>query len=93
MTSCSPVDAALAKLAEHDPLKARLVELRFFAGLTGDQAAEALGISPSTADRLWAFSRACCVANWASARTTRQKSETNRGAAEAVSSHGRIEGG
>jgi DNA-directed RNA polymerase specialized sigma24 family protein len=52
------LDAALAKLAEHDPLKGRLVELRYFAGLTGDQAAEILGISPSTADRHWVFARA-----------------------------------
>lgn len=52
------LDAALAKLGEHDPLKARLVELRYFAGLTGDQAAEILGISPSTADRHWVFARA-----------------------------------
>ncbi len=52
------LDAALAKFAERDPLKARLVELRFFAGLTGDQAAEILGISPSTADRHWIFARA-----------------------------------
>ena len=52
------LDAALVKLAERDPLKARLVELRYFAGLTGDQAAEILGISPSTADRHWIFARA-----------------------------------
>lgn len=52
------LDAALCKLAERDPLKARLVELRYFAGLTGDQAAEVLGISPSTADRHWVFARA-----------------------------------
>jgi RNA polymerase sigma factor (TIGR02999 family) len=52
------IDAALAKLAQRDPLKARLVELRFFAGLTGEQAALALGISPSTADRHWVFARA-----------------------------------
>jgi RNA polymerase sigma factor (TIGR02999 family) len=52
------MDAALAKLAVHDPLKARLVELRFFAGLTGEQAALALGISPSAADRHWVFARA-----------------------------------
>jgi RNA polymerase sigma factor (TIGR02999 family) len=52
------LDAALAKLAERDPLKARLVELSYFAGLTGDQAAEILGISPSTADRHWVFARA-----------------------------------
>jgi RNA polymerase sigma factor (TIGR02999 family) len=47
------LDAALARLAEHDPVKARLVELRYFAGLTGDQAAQVLGISPKTADRYW----------------------------------------
>jgi RNA polymerase sigma factor (TIGR02999 family) len=52
------LDAALARLAERDPLKARLVELRYFAGLTGDQAAQILGISPSTADRHWVFARA-----------------------------------
>lgn len=52
------VDAAVTKLATHDPQKARLVELRFFAGLTGAQAAEVLGISPSSADRHWVFARA-----------------------------------
>jgi DNA-directed RNA polymerase specialized sigma24 family protein len=52
------LDRALAKLAEHDALKARLVELRFFAGLTGDQAAQVLGISPKTADRYWVYARA-----------------------------------
>jgi RNA polymerase sigma factor (TIGR02999 family) len=52
------LDAALAKFAEHDPQKARLVELRYFAGLTGDQAAQALGISPKTADRYWVYARA-----------------------------------
>jgi RNA polymerase sigma factor (TIGR02999 family) len=52
------LDAALAKLAEHDPVKARLVELRYFAGLTGDQAAQVLGISPKTADRYWVYARA-----------------------------------
>jgi RNA polymerase sigma factor (TIGR02999 family) len=52
------IDRALARLAQRDPQKARLVELRFFAGLTGEQAALALGISPSTADRQWVFARA-----------------------------------
>ena len=52
------LDAALAKLAERDPIKARLVELRYFAGLTGDQAAQIIGISPKTADRYWAYARA-----------------------------------
>ena len=50
--------AALDRLALEEPLKAKLVELRYFGGLTGDQAAEVLGISPSTADRHWAFARA-----------------------------------
>jgi RNA polymerase sigma factor (TIGR02999 family) len=52
------LDAALHRLAEDDPLKAKLVELRYFAGLTGDQAAAALGVSPSACDRLWVFTRA-----------------------------------
>jgi RNA polymerase sigma factor (TIGR02999 family) len=49
---------ALNRLQAEDPLKAQLVELRYFVGLTGDQAADVLGISPSTADRHWAFARA-----------------------------------
>jgi RNA polymerase sigma factor (TIGR02999 family) len=52
------LDAALERLAERDPQKARLVELRYFAGLTGDQAAAVLGISPSSADRQWTYTRA-----------------------------------
>ena len=52
------LDAALNRLAENDPQKAKLVELRYFAGLTGDQAAAVLGLSPSTADRQWAYARA-----------------------------------
>ena len=52
------LDEALSKLSTEDPEKARLVELRFFAGLTGEEAAQVLGISPSTADRHWAYARA-----------------------------------
>jgi RNA polymerase sigma factor (TIGR02999 family) len=52
------LDEALEKLAAQDPVNARLVELRYFASLTGDQAAEVLGISPTTADRHWAYARA-----------------------------------
>jgi RNA polymerase sigma factor (TIGR02999 family) len=52
------LDAALERLAQQDPLKAKLVELRYFAGLTGDQAAAVLGISPSSADRHWVYTRA-----------------------------------
>lgn len=49
---------ALARLAEEDPTKAKLVELRFFAGLTMAQASRVLGISMPTAERFWAYSRA-----------------------------------
>src|SRR5262249_24366662 len=52
------LDEALEKLAAQDPQRARRVELRYLAGLTGEQAAEVLGISPSTADRHWAYARA-----------------------------------
>lgn len=52
------MDEALNRLAEKDPIKAELVKLRHFAGLTVDQAAQALGISPATADRYWAYARA-----------------------------------
>jgi RNA polymerase sigma factor (sigma-70 family) len=52
------LNEALEKLTIDDPVKARLVELRYFAGLTNDQAADVLGISPSTADRHWAYARA-----------------------------------
>jgi RNA polymerase sigma factor (TIGR02999 family) len=52
------LDAALNKLAEADPRAAELVQLRFFAGLPLPEAAELLGISPRSADRLWAYARA-----------------------------------
>jgi RNA polymerase sigma factor (TIGR02999 family) len=48
----------LDQLTAVDPAAAQLVHLRFFAGLTGDQAAEVLGISPRSADHLWAYARA-----------------------------------
>src|SRR3954464_6165228 len=49
---------ALERFARHDPLKAKLVELRFFGGLTLERAAEYLGISSSTAARAWRYARA-----------------------------------
>ena len=49
---------ALERFASRDPEKAQLVKLRYFAGLTIPQAAQALGISPTTADRYWAYARA-----------------------------------
>ena len=52
------LDEALAKLAAEDSTKAELVKLRYFAGLTIEQAAEMLGISRATADRYWSYARA-----------------------------------
>mgnify|MGYP002777246194 CR=1 FL=1 len=52
------LDAALEKLAQEDPQKAELVNLRFFGGLSQREAASILGISMTTADRHWAYARA-----------------------------------
>ncbi len=52
------LDEALEKLAKKDKIKADLVKLRFFCGLTGEQAAELLNISHNTADKYWAYARA-----------------------------------
>lgn len=52
------LDEALARLADEAPVKADLVKLRYFAGLTIEQAAEMLDISRATADRYWAYARA-----------------------------------
>ena len=51
------LDDALAKLARGDPAAARLVELRYFAGLTVDEAGKALGMSTATAYRHWNYAR------------------------------------
>jgi RNA polymerase sigma factor (TIGR02999 family) len=52
------LDEALSRLEQEDHTKAELVKLRFFAGLSVEQAAAALGISRATADRYWSFARA-----------------------------------
>jgi RNA polymerase sigma factor (TIGR02999 family) len=52
------LDEALTQFAEKHPQKAELIKLRYFAGLTVDEAANALGISPATADRHWTYARA-----------------------------------
>jgi RNA polymerase sigma factor (TIGR02999 family) len=52
------LDEALEKLSRKDKVKADVVKLRYFAGLTSEQAAEILKISPTTAKRYWAYSRA-----------------------------------
>jgi RNA polymerase sigma factor (TIGR02999 family) len=52
------VDEAMAKLAQEDPDSAKFIKLRFFAGLTNDEAAQALGIPERKARRHWSFARA-----------------------------------
>jgi RNA polymerase sigma factor (TIGR02999 family) len=52
------LDDALHSLEELDPQQARIVELRFFGGLTVEETAEVLGISPRTVKRDWSVARA-----------------------------------
>ena len=56
-TDLIALDDALNKLAHEDEVKAELVKLRYFAGLTVEQAGQVLGISRATADRYWTFAR------------------------------------
>jgi RNA polymerase sigma factor (TIGR02999 family) len=62
------VDEALGRLAAIDAEAAALVKLRFFAGLTSEQAAEALGVSARTGDRIWAYARAFLLKELKSSR-------------------------
>jgi len=52
------VDEALRRLEQEDPQKAELVKLRYFAGMTIPEAGKALGLSESTAKRIWTYARA-----------------------------------
>ena len=56
-TDLIALDEALEKLTREDQVKAELVKLRYFAGLTVEQAGRILGISRATADRYWTFAR------------------------------------
>ena len=67
------VDEALSRLRELDPDAARLVELRFFAGLTYDQIAEASGVSTRSVERRWRFARA-----WLAEQLNDVSNETDR---------------
>jgi RNA polymerase sigma factor (TIGR02999 family) len=80
------LDTALIKLAEHDPVKARLVELRYFAGLTGEEAAQMLGVSARTADRYWVYARAWLRREMDGARPDENLAKPP-GAGDALSSH------
>lgn len=68
------LDEALNKLAEKDPRKAELVKLRYFAGMTIEEAAGALDISTATAKRWWTFTRA-----WLYQEITRQVADSSNG--------------
>jgi RNA polymerase sigma factor (TIGR02999 family) len=56
-TDLLALDEALSKLATEDPVKAQLVTLRYFSGLSVQEAASVLGISRATADRYWSYAR------------------------------------
>jgi RNA polymerase sigma factor (TIGR02999 family) len=64
------IDEALAAFEQKDPTKAELVKLRFYVGLSVEQAAEVLEISTSTADRYWSYARA-----WLYRELTRDESD------------------
>jgi RNA polymerase sigma factor (TIGR02999 family) len=83
------LDEALTRLAGRAPARAELVKLRFFAGLTMPEAAEALGISLATAERYWTFARAWLYAELIADETPPggEKSRSGWGFS-AVSSHG-----
>ena len=51
------LDEALTRLTAHDPIKAEVVKLRFFAGLTMPEVAQSLDLSLTTAERYWTYAR------------------------------------
>ena len=57
------LDEALARLTAHYPEQGRLVELRFFGGLTIEETGQVLGLSPATVKRQWVVARAWLLAN------------------------------
>lgn len=68
------INEALERFEQIEPIKANLVKLRYFGGLTIPQAAEALGISSTTADRYWAYARA-----WLHAELSTPETQTAAG--------------
>jgi RNA polymerase sigma factor (TIGR02999 family) len=71
------IHEALELLAKHDPVKAELVQLRYFAGLSLEETADMLGISRATADRYWRYARTwlyCALTREADTGTDPEKS-------------------
>ena len=64
------LDETLTALSSEDPLGARPVELRFFTGMTTEQAGDVVGVSAATAYRHWSFARAWLHSQLASMRAT-----------------------
>ena len=58
------VNEALCKLASESPDQAELVKLRYFAGMSLEEAAQSLGISPPTAVRYWSYAKCSSTVNW-----------------------------
>jgi len=58
LTVSSDLDEALTRLAALDPQQGRIVELRYFSGMSIEETAEVLGISPATVKRDWSMARA-----------------------------------
>jgi RNA polymerase sigma-70 factor (ECF subfamily) len=52
------LDEAIDRLAQIDPEQAKIVELRYFAGMSVEEAADAMGMSPATLKRRWSLARA-----------------------------------
>jgi RNA polymerase sigma factor (TIGR02999 family) len=72
------LDEALTRPAEKSPARAELVKLRFFAGMTTQEAADVLGISLATAERYWTFARAQLYADLLEDEAVSAGSEPNR---------------
>jgi DNA-directed RNA polymerase specialized sigma24 family protein len=68
------VSGALEQLADEAPIKAELVQLRYFSGLSHQEAARALGVSRAIADRYWAYAKAYLYAALQDAASDRKKS-------------------
>jgi RNA polymerase sigma factor (TIGR02999 family) len=65
------LDDALNKLASNDPRKSRVVELKFFGGMTNDEVAELLQVSDATVEREWTFARAWLFKTLSGTQSTR----------------------
>ena len=77
------IDEALSRLAAEDPTKAELVKLRYFGGLSVEDAGRVLGISRATADRYWAYARVWLYSELSDPGPRRRRSEKIASADEA----------